>query len=356
MFARLVASLAAAIVMAHAGPAAAIDYKIVTASVRGTYIQIGRDLAKFVAPEADITLEVLPSRGSADNVNRLRYDLGVKFAIVQSDVYQAFIDYAAAGNPDARRLIRPLRVVLPLYNEEIYFIVRADSPMQHVHDIKDQRMNVGPLQSGTAMSATTIYRLMFGQPIAEQNASFLSNEEGLIKLTTDKTLDVAVIVAGQPAKLLADMKPEAKQLIRLLKVDPDHPGTKAALQTYFPATIRSASYPNLLDQDLPGIAVKAFLVTYDYTYKVTIDHLTRFAQSLCRNFGVLQTEGHPKWRDVELELPPLGTGWAYYPPMERVLRTCTSGAAAPAAAPAPAAGTSRACTQQERVLGLCRAQ
>ena len=74
--------------------AQAVPYKIVTASERGTYIQIGRDLAKFVAPEADIELEVLPSAGSAENVHRLRYEPGVKFALVQSDVYQAFIDQA----------------------------------------------------------------------------------------------------------------------------------------------------------------------------------------------------------------------------------------------------------------------
>lgn len=339
------------------GPAAAapVPYRIVTASERGTYIQIGRDLAQYVAPQADIALEVLPSRGSAENVNRLRYDTGVKFAIVQSDVYQAFLDFGAAGNAEAARLIRPLRVVLPLYNEEIYFVVRADSPLRYVHDIKDQRINIGPVQSGTAMSATTIYRLMFGQPIAEAKTSYLSNEEALLKLTTDKSIDVVVIVAGQPAKLLADMKPEARQFIRLLEADPNNPGTKAALQTYFPATIRSASYSSWLAQDVPGLAVKAFLVTYDYTYKFTVDHLTRFAQSLCDNFHILQTEGHPKWRDVDLTLPELGKGWAYYRPMEQVLRKCRVEGASPApASPAPDSGRAGGCTQQERVLGLCR--
>ena len=39
--------------------AAAAEYKIVTASERGTYIQIGKNLAQFVAPAADIELEVL---------------------------------------------------------------------------------------------------------------------------------------------------------------------------------------------------------------------------------------------------------------------------------------------------------
>ena len=112
------------------GIAAALEYKIVTASERGTYIQIGKNLAQFVAPAADIELEALPSAGSAENVKRLRFEQGVKFALVQSDVYQAFLDQAAGGNADATAMIRPLRVILPLYNEEIYFIVRADSELK----------------------------------------------------------------------------------------------------------------------------------------------------------------------------------------------------------------------------------
>ena len=91
-----------AVMLSHGGLAlAAADYKIVTASERGTYIKIGRDLAGFVAPPADVALEVLPSAGSVDNVRRLRYEAGVKFALVQSDVYQSFLDMAAAGNAEA---------------------------------------------------------------------------------------------------------------------------------------------------------------------------------------------------------------------------------------------------------------
>jgi len=333
-----------------------VMYKIVTASDRGTYIQIGRDLSRFVAPQAGIQLEALPSKGSADNVSRLRYDTDVKLAIVQSDVYQAFLDYAARGNAEASELIRPLRVVLPLYDEEIYFVVRTDSPLQFVHEIRDARINIGPLQSGTAMSASTIYRLMFAQSLPERQVSTLTNEEALVRLTTDRSVDVVAIVAGQPAKLLAEMKPEAKQLVRLLKVDLHHAATKAALQTYSPATIRSASYPNWLEQDVDGLAVKSYLVTYDYTYRATVDHLSQFARSLCQNFAVLQTEGHPKWRDVRLALPPLGKGWAYYGPTDRVLRSCSDASPPPRPAPSASRPAEAACTQQEQILGLCRAR
>ena len=328
-------------------PASAqVPYKIVTASERGTYIQIGRDVAKFVAPAAGIDLEVLPSAGSAENVQRLRHERGVKLALVQSDVYQAFLDQDKGGNAEAGVIIRPLRVIMPLYNEEIYFIARADSALEYIHEIRDAKINVGPLLSGTAMSATTLYRQMFKAPLAEANASYLANEDALVKLTVDKTLDVVVVVAGQPAKLLADMKPAARQLIKLLKFDASKPESAAALQTYFAATVRAASYPALLTEDVPGLAVKAYLVTYDYALGGTVTRLRQFARSLCQNFGTLQTSGHPKWREVDLTLPELGRGWLYYAPMAREIQSCAAGQRV--AVPV------KACSQQERILGLCK--
>ena len=58
---------------AGAAPAAGAQYKIVTASERGTYIVIGRDLATYVAAPVGIELESLPSAGSAENIRRLRF-------------------------------------------------------------------------------------------------------------------------------------------------------------------------------------------------------------------------------------------------------------------------------------------
>jgi len=348
MIRRLLAALYCVVLGAHAGVAsAAAEYKIVTASERGTYIQIGRDLARYIAPLADIELEVLPSAGSSENVKRLRYEPGVKLAMVQSDVYQAFLDQAAAGNKEAGEMIRPLRVIMPLYNEEIYFIVRADSPMEYVHDIRGQRINTGPIGSGTALTTTTLYRLMFGEPLSEANASFLTNEDALARLVTEKSIDVVAVIAGQPAKLLIDMKPESRQYIKLLKFDRNNAASEAALRTYFPATVRADLHPNLLSEDLPALAVKAYLVTYDFNLDYTRDHLARFMRALCQNYSQLQANGHPKWREVQIALPELGRGWNYYRTTANEIRNCIANRSAPVAAP------KRACTQQERVLGLC---
>ena len=145
------------------------------------------------------------------------------------------------------------------------------------------------------------------------------------------------------------MTPEARALIKLLKFDASRPESQAALKTYFAATVRASNYPKLLTEDVPGLAVKAYLVTYDYALGGTVASLRRFAKSLCQNFGILQASGHPKWKEVSLALPPLGQGWSYYPPMSREIQSC---AAANPVRPAPAVSPS--CNQQQRILGLCK--
>jgi TRAP transporter TAXI family solute receptor len=331
-----------------AGTAPAVpEYKIVTASERGTYIVLGRDLATNVAPDAGFELEAMPSAGSAENIRRLRFEPGVKLAIVQSDVYQAFVDQAAAGNKEAGTIIRPLRVIIPLYNEETYWIVRADAPLNYIHEVKDARINAGPIGSGTALTTLTMYQAMFHAPLPRGTTTYLPNEDALVKLTTNQGVDVVVIVGGQPMKLLADMKPEARQLIKLLRFDPSHPASRELLKTYFPATVRQSSYSNLLSEDLPGVAVKAFLVTYDYNLNQTVQHLKRFARSLCNNMPSLLAHGHPKWKDVELSLPELGEGWSYYPTTAREIQNCA------AARPENKRQAKAGCSQVELVLGLC---
>jgi uncharacterized protein len=343
-------ALAAALLMHGAAAQAAAAFKVVTADPRGTYYAVGNDLAKLVAPAADIELEVVPTDGSAANIKLLRFEPGVKFAIVQADVYQAFVDRGLSGvaNAEAARIIKPLRVILPLYNTEIHYIVRADSEMNYLHDIKNAKINGGLVGSGAAFITATLYKMMFGGNVPDAQASYLSNAEALGKLVTDKSVDVVVVAAGQPAPIITGMKPEAQKLIKFLKFDPNHPSSKPALKVYAPANIRQASYPSLLTQDFTTISVGAFLVTYDYNLASTVDYMVKFARSLCTNFPALQEKGHPKWREVALALPELNTGWTYYPPTARELRNCIAGTAR-----APVRPTNKQCAQEEKILGLC---
>ncbi len=324
------------------------EYKIATDSENSTYIEIGKDLMKYVAAPAGIDLQVVPSKGSVENVKRLRDERGTRFALVQSDVYQAFKDQAAAGNAEAARLIEPLRVILPLYDEEIHFIVRADSPLEFVHEIENRKINIGLLGSGAAMTAVTLYRLMFDHPINAGYFTTYSNEEALLKLARDKSMDVVVVVSGQPTRLLLGMEPGVEKYFKLLKFDPApyaYPSASArALRAYSQTSLWAASYPNWLTEDIPALSVKTFLVTYDYKPERIKQEMSNFVRSLCANLPLLQQKGHLKWRQVSLELPPLGKGWSYYGPTEQELARCAALKTKPVSV----------CTQQEMVMGLCK--
>ena len=136
---------------------------IVTGGKTGTYYQIGNNLRDIVVP----SLEVRESKGSWANVEDLSQTPGVGLAIVQSDVYAAFV--YLRDNPqvpqETRRqyahLLANLRVFMPLYREEIHFLVRKDSPLEYIHQIRGARIWMDAEKSGTYLTALNIYSKMF---------------------------------------------------------------------------------------------------------------------------------------------------------------------------------------------------
>lgn len=318
---QLAVLVATALSLPGVSPCAAASMNLAT-ETDGAGIRMGRDLAKFVAPNAGVQLEVHATPNPAESVRRLRSGVDVKLATVPSDGEQAFIVRAARDDAAGGKPMPPLRVVVPLHSEEIYFIARADAPFAYLHEIKDAKINIGPPRSSTAETIPAAYRRMFGKPLAAHQVSTLPHDEALVKLVTDKSIDVVAMVAAQPAKLLADMTPEARRYIRLLKLDPEHAASRAALKAYLPATVRAASYPALLAADVPALAVRVYLVTLDFRDHATESGLIRFARSLCQNLPNLQARGDSKWREVELKLIPLADGLDYYQPTASELRAC----------------------------------
>ncbi len=218
----------------------------------------------------------------------------MKFALVQSDVYQSFLDQAAAGNAEAGAMIRPLRVIMPLYNEEIYFIVRADSELNFVHEIRNAKINAGEQGSGTALTSSTLYRLMFGEPHCRTPArASCPTRTHWSSWSRTRRIDVVAVVAGQPAKLLVDMKPEARQRIKLLKFDANHPASKAVLKTYFQATVRASNYPNLLRTTFPGSPSRLSSSPTIFRSRVTKATCARLRIRCARTFRRCKTKDIP---------------------------------------------------------------
>ena len=352
---RALIALSLALVTA-AAPAAPIlaDYRIVTGGTTGTYYAFGQNLANLVARPANIALEAVSSSGSVQNVRDMRYREKVKFALVQSDVYQAYVRLAAQGDKEAQDLIGPLRVVLPLYLEEIHVLVRADSPLHYVDELRGKMLYIGPDGSGAALTASTLYGLMFDGarpervdfPGATDAASGYKQALNAL-LDRDGRVDAVVFVAGQPVSQLVVDAELGRKYYRLLGVRAEEPAMREALKVYYPATILRDSYA-WLGADVQTLAVKAYLITYDYPQDFNRRAIAAFARSLCDNYATLHAQGHPKWQQVawspqQPALEPLKAGWQYYSVTEPILSGCSGGG-----------NGNAACSSDRRLLGLCR--
>lgn len=361
-----------------AAAAASTAEVIVTGGKTGTYYQIGTDLKTLVSP----ALEVRDSKGSWANVEDLSQTKGVGLAIVQSDVYSAFV--YLRDNPqvprDTRRqyarLLANLRVFMPLYPEEIHFLVRKDSPLEYIHQIKGALIWMDAEKSGTYLSALNIYSKMFNErprivapfvdPAATGDDEGTKMRRSALMVLSDPSyykdyplIDVVVLVGGQPLKLLAANIPDN---LKLLKFDPNHPSSAKLLQEYRRADIQKASYPllNIAGDSQPSLAVDSYLITANFIDADRNRFVTDFAGRFCDKFDELKAKGHPKWKALSWKpgspLPALHAGWQYSVRVKDRLSHCAAkeGGGLTTVADGPVPTVPRACKPQDRFAGLCR--
>lgn len=320
-------------------------YCITTGNKKFTYFKIGQNLVDFIASKAGINL-VVEEGGSIENVKKMRWQNGVKFAIVQSDVLEYYRAEERKGNLDAENLLRPLRVILPLYNEELHIITRTDSDIRNFKDLYNKRIALGKVGGGSAMTGWAIYSLMFGEDIKPDNTYF-SGFDSALKAVVEGDVDAWIMVAGQPTSKFANMDPRAKELIRLVEFDANDPTEAKALNgPYFTASIKAKSYP-WVDSDVSTLTVKAFLITQVYKREESRSAINRFTQSLCRNFSTLQNKGHPKWKEVQMARVNLPGGWKYSDDVESAFASSSCNSVMQGMTP------KEECTLEYKILGLC---
>jgi uncharacterized protein len=368
--------LAKGVLVAAATLASAHAEVIVTGGKTGTYFQIGNNLKEIVSP----ALEVRDSKGSWANVEDLSQTEGVSLAIVQSDVYAAFVylrdsrQVPAATRQQYGKLLKNIRVFMPLYREEIHFLVNKDSPLEFIHQIRGRRIWMDAEKSGTYLTALNIYSKMFNErPIVIEpfiNPAATGDDEGTrtrrsaLMVLSDPTFyasfpkfDVLVLVGGQPLKLLeANVPPNLK----LLKFDPAHRTSAKVLQDYKKADIQKSSYPslNIIDAALPSLAVDSYLITANFISADRNEFITTFASQFCDKFNDLQSRGHPKWKSLTWKpgspLPKLAVGWQYSARVKDRLSHCQAPQTPQNQGSASTGVTPSACKPQDRFAGLCR--
>jgi len=274
------------------------EKNIMTGGSKGTYIQIGRDMAKL-GRECGLTLNVNESAGSLENLVAVKKRTNMQFGIVQSDVLE-YVQTYAQNDPDLKRSVYGVRIMFPLYNEEVQ--VLAHRKVTSLADLSGLKVAIGKIDSGTYLTSTLILDIL---RIKDADRLAMGASEALPKLLNGE-IDAIFYVAGAPTKLFMEAPIDGAKF-HLLNI------TEPELQaTYTSSEIAGGTYPFQPDP-VNVVAVKAVLMTYDYKVKKNAYHrqsckaVSDFSSIILSNLDRLKKSGHPKWRDVNLsELPP---GW-----------------------------------------------
>jgi TRAP transporter TAXI family solute receptor len=275
-----------------ASGAQAVETTIMTGKSTGTYLRFGQEIAS-VAKHFGLDLTVEPSAGSLENVEAVVKRPNTQFGIVQSDV----LDFIAtfSDDPELRTTARLLRMIYPLYDEEVHLAARQG--VDSLADLSGKRIAVGAPNSGTLLTASLMLATAGIEPAEEVE---IDPDEALPALR-DGQIDAFFYVAGRPARLFAQEVTEADGVHLVPITDP------SVLSLYGRSVIPAGTY-RWQKTEVPTVAVRAVLMTYDFSKP------TRYQREACAAVGKVARmvasnldwlrgpgRGHPKWGEVDLD-------------------------------------------------------
>jgi len=272
------------------------QFTILSGPEQGSYHTFGEDIVSVTGPEPGNTFVNEVTSGAAFNYNQLiDPESPYKFALIQSD-YLYYMQ--ALDNRDNTENTKPIKVILPLAHEEIHIVTKASSGLTKLQDLGnlkngDQKYNVaiGTKDQGTYATANLIKdrsQIYW----ASRNIHF---DDVMHELFMDR-IDAFVMVGSAPLQKL-DVNPQALiEEIALIELNNFNDWAKY----YDNDTIYTTDY-KWLEKDVPTFCVRTLLVVNESKLtdadKQAIHSLKN---GVMNNFDKLKSEGHPKWKEVDL--------------------------------------------------------
>jgi uncharacterized protein len=290
--------------------ALAADLGVITGSERGTYYQFGLNL-QALAKEKATKLNVYPSKGSVENIYAVYQRPGVPMGIVQSDVL-AFVSRVQT-DPVLKQIAKKIKMIFPLYNEEVHLLARRG--IGSFDELADKRVAIGREGSGTYLTTRLLFRV---SEVAPREMVPIDTDEALAELKAGR-IDAMFFVAGYPVRLLAEGVTEADNLVLV-------PITNKDIAEFYPRASIPANAYAWQPQPIDTVAVKAVLVSFDFR-RGDCEAVGRFAQVISSSREWLISNGHAKWKSVDLDFPL--KGWEQYDCVRRFLQKPPTRAAAP---------------------------
>ena len=170
-----------------------------TGSMTGVYYPIGSSICRFIAADYgnddnSIVCSISSTTGSVYNLNSMRH-ANMDIGIVQSDL--EYYAYNGIGLYEKMPAMRHLRILSSLHKEYLTIVVRANSNISVIDDIKGKRVNIGSPGTGVRIAMLKLLNeKKWGRKDFAVMAELKSSEQA--QALCDNKIDVMVDVVGHP--------------------------------------------------------------------------------------------------------------------------------------------------------------
>jgi TRAP transporter TAXI family solute receptor len=261
---------------------------IVSGNINAAWLTIAYDLSAVLDNGNDFRVLPVIGRGGAQNVRDVRYLKGVDLGITVTPVLTKFRASGELGNIDDK-----IVYITKLFNQEMHVVVRADSGITSLEGLRGKTVNFSDAGSATQQTAREIFKRL-NIEVKEVNTGQADAYEAM------KRNEMAATMLSNAMPSPAVSKLRATDGFRLIPV----PYSKQFHEDYYPATISSSNYPNLVPkgQNIDTIAYGSMIIAYNWP-KGSDRHrrVAQFVDHFFSNFSKFQKPPrHPKWREVNL--------------------------------------------------------
>ncbi|WP_277986527.1 TAXI family TRAP transporter solute-binding subunit [Rickettsiales endosymbiont of Peranema trichophorum] len=265
-----------------------------TGEVMGVYYPAGGAICRMMnstKSSLNVRCGVESTSGSIYNLKALK-NADIEFAIVQSDWQAHAYDGTSFFKSDEP--FDKLRFVFSLHNEAFTLIVRKDSDIKNIDELKGKIVNIGPSTSSVRAIMSTLMQAKGWNTNTFKEVKELKFGDDATALC-NKEVDAIVLASGHPNGAVQDVLSTCPTTI--IPIDGSDVMDYLQKHDEFAATVIPGGMYVGVPKDVQTFGVKATLVTTTDTSTEIVYHLTK---SVFENFDLFK-QIHPVFHHLQIK-------------------------------------------------------
>ncbi len=283
---RLTAGVFVLLIMTLPQYLSAENLTILTGSQTSSSYRIAETLQKL-GKEQGYELEIVQSTGSAKNLSTLQAGGLSHMTIAHHDAVSFFFYHQApkAASLDIPTALNPIRIISPLYRDEIYIL--ASESIKQLADLQGKIVAMGPENSDNSLTANTLFAV---SGIKLKQTLAIDFQQGLARLLAGK-IDAVIFMSADPTREFAKLE-ETEHSLHLIAIQSE------PLDRLYHSTIIPAQTFSWQTEDIQTYAVPNYLMVNGAASE-SCSRMLAFSAVIKQNQDWLATHGHPKWQTID---------------------------------------------------------